>query len=78
MNMDLNKAGCAGLYWTQLAEDRDQCKHGNEPLGSTKGEEFIYQFLKKVSSPDSQLHMKVYICCISTLCVFSVDTAYAI
>lgn len=53
MNMDLNKAGCAGLYWIQLAEDRDQCKHGNEPLGSTKGEEFIYQFLKKVSSPDS-------------------------
>jgi hypothetical protein len=39
--MDLREIGCEGVEWMHLAQDRDQWRHGNEPLGSIKGEVFI-------------------------------------
>ena len=43
--MDLQKVGCGGMDWTELAQDRDRwqgiCECGNERLGSIKFGEFL-------------------------------------
>jgi hypothetical protein len=43
--MDLREIGWEGMDWIHLAQDREpvvgSCEHVNEPLGSTKGEEFL-------------------------------------
>ena len=36
IKMDLREVGCDPGDWIALAEDRDQCKGGNEPPGSLK------------------------------------------
>ena len=47
------------MEWIDLAQDRDTCKGGNEPSGSTKYGEFLDymrtgQILKKDSTPWSK------------------------
>jgi hypothetical protein len=44
------------MDWIDLAQGRDQCEHGNEPLGSIKCWEVFewlhnWRFLKKRSAP---------------------------
>jgi hypothetical protein len=59
IEMDLREIGWDGMYWIDLAQDRDQWRtheHGEEPLGSiTCGEvlEWLHnwQHLKKGSAP---------------------------
>jgi hypothetical protein len=41
IRIDLRKIRWEGADWMHLAQDRDQTKHGNEPLGSVKGEEYL-------------------------------------
>jgi hypothetical protein len=38
---DLREIGSEDVNWMNLAQDRDQCEHGNEPSGSIKGREFL-------------------------------------
>jgi len=41
---DLQKEGCEGMDWIDLAKDRDKCQaleHGNETLGSIKCGKFL-------------------------------------
>jgi len=43
-------------YCKRVAQDRDQCEHGNEPSGTIKGGEFVDQLsdhslLKKNCTP---------------------------
>jgi hypothetical protein len=33
---DLREIGWDGMGWIDLAQDRDQCEHRNEPSGSIK------------------------------------------
>ena len=37
IKMDLREVSCDPGEWIDLFEDRDQCKGGNEPPGSLKG-----------------------------------------
>ena len=44
IKMDLQEAGCGGIDWNELAQDRQvagTCECGNEPSGSVKCEEFF-------------------------------------
>ena len=61
--MDLQEAGCEGMDWIELAQERWQvagtCECGNEPSGSKKCGEILDQlktgqFLKKDSAPWSE------------------------
>jgi hypothetical protein len=36
IKMDFRKIGLDGMDWIDLARDRDQCEHGNEPSDSIK------------------------------------------
>jgi hypothetical protein len=36
IKMDLWEIGWGGMDWIELAQDRDQCEHGDEPSGSLK------------------------------------------
>jgi hypothetical protein len=40
IRMDLREKGSV-MDWMPLAQDRDQCEHGNKPWGSIKGERFL-------------------------------------
>jgi hypothetical protein len=39
--MDLQKVGCGGMDWIELAQDTVTCECGNEPSGSIKCGEFL-------------------------------------
>jgi hypothetical protein len=39
--MDLHEVECGDMDWIELAQDRDTCECGNEPLGSIKCGEFL-------------------------------------
>jgi hypothetical protein len=42
--MDLAEIGWESVEWMHLAQDMmGSCEHGNEPLGSIKGREFLDQ-----------------------------------
>jgi hypothetical protein len=52
IKMDLREIGWCGMDWIRLAQDRDSCEHGNEPLDSLKCREILaylsdWQLLKK-------------------------------
>jgi hypothetical protein len=36
ITVDLREIGWCDMDWIDLAQDRDQCEHGNEPSGSIK------------------------------------------
>jgi hypothetical protein len=38
---DLQKVGCGGMDWINLAQDRDRYECGNEPSGSIKCGEIL-------------------------------------
>jgi hypothetical protein len=58
--MNLREIGWGCRNWINLAEDRNQCEHDNEPSGSIKCWEILewlsnLRLLKKGSTPWSKL-----------------------
>jgi hypothetical protein len=41
VKIDLQELGWSDMDWIDLAQDRDTCECGNEPLGSIKCREFL-------------------------------------
>jgi hypothetical protein len=60
IKMDLREIGWGGMYWIDLAQDRNpvegSCEHGNEPSGFIKVGKFLSSCIAGGFSKRSRLH----------------------
>jgi hypothetical protein len=56
IKLDLGEMGWGGFDWIVLAQGRDKCKSGNEPLGSNNAGKFLRGCTSGSFSSSAQLH----------------------